>query len=339
MPRVAFTNSSGFGPLPRLLEAAHGPRLVARIFQSEDLPLSILSGDGSWVPMRGLMAVFERSAAELGDEFFGLHVGQEMQPEDFGLWARYVVSAPSLRGMISRMRRAVRFHQSGGEIELDVVDDIAVWRYRVAEPGTVGRRHHAEHALWPMLTALRRYAGPDYTPIRIECAYDRPRCWRRLEEEFGTSLRFGTPANAIVFERRLLDVPALVATSLENAVTCGDLRRIVRRRPPATIVDAARAILQVRITEQFTDIDGTARLLGLSARSLQRHLAEQNLSFRDLLEQVRMQRALDLLIDTPASITDIAFSLGYNDITSFSRAFRRWRGQPPNQIRQSIRRK
>jgi AraC-like DNA-binding protein len=332
----AFTNSSGIGPLPSFLEEAGGLRMVARVFQSESLPITAASSDTNWIPLRNLLSLFERSAAAVGDDLFGLHVGQAMRPEDFGLWAQYAMSAPSLGCMISRVNKSLRFHQSGGKLELDIQGDLAVWYYIVTDPAVLGRRHHADHAVWPMLTALRRYMGDKWEPLRIECSYDRPKCWRRLEEEFNAPVIFGRSGNAIVFERRFLNNSITHKISPETQVTFGDLRRLAMRRPPTTVLDAARAIMRLRISEPLTDIEGTAHLLGVSTRSLQRHLSEENFTFRDLLEQVRIERGRELLSDSSASVTEIAFALGYNDATSFSRAFRRWTGHPPTHVRRSL---
>ena len=49
-----------------------------------------------------------------------------------------------------------------------------------------------------MLAGLRRYLGQAWAPLRIEVEYDRPRCWRELEEEFRAPVKFGADTNAIV---------------------------------------------------------------------------------------------------------------------------------------------
>lgn len=335
MTVMAFTKSSGLGPLPRLLETAGGPRMLTRVFQAEHLPISLASGEATWLPLRSLLGLFERSAAAAGDDLFGLRVGRSMQPEDFGLWVRYAMSAPTLGGMISRLRRALDYHQSGSEFGLHVAGPRATWSYRVTEPVASGLRQHADHALWPMLVAVRRYADAKWTPLRIEFSYERPPCWRRLEDAFGAPTSFGRPANAIVFERELLDRPSRQAMSSDAHIIWSDIRRIVAERPPTTILDAVRAVVRARMTEPLTDMEGTALVLAMSPRTLQRHLSEENRTYRDVLDEVRMNRACELLQESSASITEIALSLGYDDPTSFSRAFRRWAGHPPNYVRQS----
>ena len=65
-------------------------------------------------------------------------------------------------------------------------------------------------------------------------------------------------------------------------------------------------------------------MLGVASRTLQRQLALENLRYRDLVQRLRMERALDLLQESVEPVTSIAFSLGYNDVASFTRAFRQW---------------
>src|SRR5262249_13320087 len=151
-----------------------------------------------------------------------------------------------------------------------------------------GRRHVADRALWPMLTALRYYLGADWAPVRIEFDYQRPLHWRRLEEVFGAPIVFDKSANALVFDSHLLDKPSMGIAALANQITFADLRRRSLREAPRTSVEAAREVIRVRMAEPNFDIESTALLLGTSRRTLQRQLSEERFTFRSLLEQVRM---------------------------------------------------
>lgn len=333
MSQATFTSIEGFGPLPTLLEADGGSRSLERVFSSEGVPLSLAFARDAWIPLRSLMGLMEQSARETGNELFGLHLGESMRPEDFGLWARYALCASDLRTMIERAIRTLSFYESVSEFGLDISGGLARWSYKIYEPSSFGRRHNVDHDLWPMLTALRYYLGADWTPVRAEFDYDPPLHWRRLEERFCAPVIFGRPSNAIVFESHLLKSPAIKRNPLANRVTFADLGRAVSCRSPRTILEATRELIRVRLTEPLTDIDGVALLLGVSSRSLQRQLSEEGFTYRELLEQVRMQRALDLISESPESITEIAINLGYGDSTSFTRAFRRWNGYPPSQVR------
>ena len=73
-------------------------------------------------------------------------------------------------------------------------------------------------------------------------------------------------------------------------------------------------------------VDSAAQLAGMSPRTLQRRLAEEGLTYRQLLDQVRFLLALTMAEGSDASIGEIARLLGYSATPHFSRAFRRWTG-------------
>lgn len=331
----SFTIARGLGPLPRMLESARGAPAVERVFRSAGVPLALIQDQNHKLPLQTLMELIQRAARELGDEGFGLRLGDAMQPEDFGPVVRYMLCAPDLRALLLRSMRAVSYLQSGTEFTLQIHQGLVRWGYRVTEPISFGRRHHADHVIKPMLVALRRYLSPAWRPIRMEVEYDRPRTWRHLEREFGVPVIFGTGNNAIVFKSRLLNRAVLKPTPLKQIVTFRDLRQLISERPPQTYAEAAREVIKLRLLDSVVDIDGTAKLLRVRKRTLQRQLAEENLNYRELVEQMRMERAFDLIRETSQPITSIAHSLGYRDIVSFTHAFRRWTGSSPSQYRRS----
>jgi AraC-like DNA-binding protein len=332
---TSFTTASGMGPLPRLVEDAKGPRAVERVFRAEGLPLWLAHDQSSKIPLRSMMGLMERAAREMGDELFGLHLGLAMRPEDYGPFVRYMVLAPDLLTMIRRSIRSLRYHISGCEFSLDVSDQQARWGIRTSDTTSFGRRHLVEHVIHPMLNVLRRYLGPHWSPLHVEVEHDRPACWGHVEESIGRRVVFGSDTNAIVFPATLLRRRALHQIPAKDVLTWRELRHMVRRRPPQTIIEAAREIVQVRLLDATADIDGTAQLLGVARRTLQRQLALENLKYRDMVRQLRMERAVDLLRESAEPVTAIAFSLGYNDVASFTRAFRQWSGMAPSHYRRA----
>jgi AraC-like DNA-binding protein len=332
---ASFTTASGMGPLPRLVEEANGPRAVERVFRAEGLPLWLAHDQSSKIPLRSMMGLMERAAREMGDDLFGLHLGSAMRPEDYGPFVRYMVSAPDLLTLIRRSIRSLRYHISGCEFSLDVFDPWAKWGIRASDTTSFGRRHLVEHVIHPMLNVLRRYLGPNWSPLHVEVEHDRPHCWRQVEDKIGVPVVFGANTNAIVFPSAMLRRPALRQVAAKDVVTWRDLRLLVARRPPRTMLDATREIIQLRLLDATVDIDGAAQLLGVASRTLQRHLAQENLRYRDVVQQLRMERAVDLLKESREPVTSIAFSLGYNDAASFTRAFRQWTGAPPSRYRRA----
>jgi AraC-like DNA-binding protein len=80
-------------------------------------------------------------------------------------------------------------------------------------------------------------------------------------------------------------------------------------------------------------LPSAAARLGISRRSLQRHLEIQELTYSDLVDEVRYEIARSLLATTELDVAEIGATLGYRDPSSFSRAFMRWAGVSPREYR------
>jgi AraC-like DNA-binding protein len=82
-------------------------------------------------------------------------------------------------------------------------------------------------------------------------------------------------------------------------------------------------------------LEAVTSALGVSRRTLTRRLAEERVSFRHILDEVRRDFAYTLLQDRSVSIGDIAFFLQYSEPAAFHRSFRRWTGRTPRAFAES----
>jgi AraC-like DNA-binding protein len=80
-----------------------------------------------------------------------------------------------------------------------------------------------------------------------------------------------------------------------------------------------------------------AKQIGMSQRTLARRLAEEGCSFSELLSKVRRALADRYLMNPSLSISEIAWLLGYAEVSTFTRAFQRWTGASPSATRASAR--
>ncbi|EGQ8926227.1 helix-turn-helix transcriptional regulator [Vibrio parahaemolyticus] len=80
-------------------------------------------------------------------------------------------------------------------------------------------------------------------------------------------------------------------------------------------------------------VETTANYLAMSVRTLNRKLNNQNTTYRDVLTNYRIEKSLRLLSDNALNVTEIAFHLGFADVSSFSRAFKGWTGTTPLKLR------
>ena len=73
--------------------------------------------------------------------------------------------------------------------------------------------------------------------------------------------------------------------------------------------------------------------LNISERTLRRQLAEESTSFSAVHDRVRTERALELLQDLELTIAAVGSQIGFTDVREFRRAFKRWTGHTPSEMR------
>ena len=183
------------------------------------------------------------------------------------------------------------------------------------------------------LSLMRDVMGPAFAPDRIELTYAKARDFGLPADEIGCPLGFSSKTNQIIFQSMWLDQ----AANLGNRTTypmvvalCNDLLQDLKSR--VGVAGEIRALL-IRDIANPPTLAAIAKLLEVSDRSLRRQLQDQGISFRGLLDELRMQIALKYLRTTKLDNEDIALALGFSDAANFRRAFRRWTNKSPSEIR------
>lgn len=191
----------------------------------------------------------------------------------------------------------------------------------------------ADVTLATILELGRRGTGRHIRPRRVEMARatapgDTHRSY------FDAPIRTGCPQTALILSTSDLDLPfsghnpELLAL-LEPALAAS-LSEIATR---SSLLDQVRILIRRRIASGRPDIAEIAAELGLSERSLQRRITEEGASFRGLLDEIRREMGRQLLANDQNGVDEIAFLLGFQDTSSFYRAFRSWEGVTPAQWR------
>lgn len=327
-----MTAARGMGSLPQIVEDREGSRVLKQLFDRVDLPLAVISEPDHRLPLRDLIALFENAARVTGDGLFGLRVGTAMA-DKFGIWSRYARSAPDMRTCLLRAARGITFHQSGTELELSARGAEAKFTYSMNLRHPRERCQHLEHTIPALLYTFRTYAGASWRPRRIEVNYPADRRLKDVEEFLGVPLLPGADSFAVVFDADDLDLTLPLGELTEPPVTWLELSTMVRRRPPRSLAEAVAEVVQTRLLDGQTDIDGVAKRLGSGQRTLQRQLAQEGISYRRILGDARLARARHLLAETTLPIIEIAYALGYSDPAHFSRAFSRATAQAPSALR------
>jgi AraC-like DNA-binding protein len=189
-----------------------------------------------------------------------------------------------------------------------------------------------------MIKVAQAYCGPDWMPSYVETRATSSGVEATLREEAtGIPWHFDAAANGIVFPSAALWAQRAPEPGKKFTLRLSsrDVLAEIRVRRQDSDIDRLAAIITLRLIDGQTDIDGVARMVGISRRTLQRWLDAQGVTYRALLDRVRLERARALVLETEAPLSEIAMVTGYSDHAHFTRAFGRHFGRSPSAERGS----
>ena len=145
---------------------------------------------------------------------------------------------------------------------------------------------------------------------------------------------FDQPANQLLFEKEDLDVPFLTANETIFRICVSHCETIYKRAAKTgALTDEIKRIL-INMPATPPKLDAVAKQLNMTPRTLRRNLRAEKTTYQEILHDVRMTLAADYLRQTAASPREISFWIGYQEVASFYRNFKRWSGITPKQYRE-----
>ena len=318
------------GTLPlRLEELGVSPAAVLR---QSCLPAGIFNQEKILVTTQELFALYRGIAEISRDPGIGLKIGAEERVERYGPIAIAALYARSFRDALQRLARykqlvcpeKVRLEERGEQFVVRFDWLLA----QQEEPALL-----VDVCFASVLNVGRRGTGSALRPRQVELR--RSPAQREIyEAHFGCAVKFRAKRNALVFSRNDIDRPFVTHNSELLAMVAPQLEaELAEQLARKTLGEQVKGILKRQLAGQRPELQQVARELRLSTRSLQRRLAEQGVTFQQLLEDARRELARHYLLHSSLELGETAYLLGYEDANSFFRAFHKWEGTSPGEWR------
>lgn len=258
-----------------------------------------------------------------------------IQTDDLGVLGLAIKTAPTLRASLQRVVRYFRLVTDTAIYELDETGDTAFFVFQAQTQHRAALELRNECALAGFAKNMQRFVASDlaldFVSFRHSCRCDVA----RYAAHFGCPVRFDADRDAIALKPAMLDLPNRLGDKAVSEFLTGHLdAEINSLRDVGSLGNALLHRLTPALSNGLPQAADIARDMGMSERTLYRRLADEGLTFRDVLTRAQSSLAQELLRDSGTSITEIAFLTGFSEQSTFSRAFKRWVGQAPAQFRQ-----
>ena len=288
------------------------------------------------ISLTELMTVCKNAIRLSSDPHLPYRIGTLIHISAYGMYGFAILCCPDFR---NAMAFAARYHSLAAPlatIEFHEEEGFGSWTiephvHAVIDPQVY--RFIAEMQIGIHISLMRDIMGAAFAPDQVSLAYSETDDFALPADLIGCRVNFASEINRIAFRSSWLDQPARLGNKTTYPMIvalCDDLLTELKLR--VGIAGEIRALLLRDITSPPT-LAAIAKHLQVSDRSLRRQLREQGISFRGLLDELRMQIALKYLRTTRLANEDIALALGFSDAANFRRAFRRWTNKSPSEIR------
>lgn len=317
------------------------PALRAAALKEAQIDPALLDRPDTRVPAAAFARLWMAIARLIDDEFFALDA-RRMKVGAFAMLchalAGQAVLDKALAGQAT-LDRALRMALRGFNL---MFDDIAATLRVAGGQATVSldnriqppeARLFAEETLLVMLHGLVCWLAGRRVPLRrLDWAHPRPAHADEYRRMFSPLLHFDAPATAMSFDARALQA----AVQVDAAA----LKAFLRDAPQSVFLkQVAASGWSDRVRRQCRDglaraepaptLDSLAGALGLSPATLRRRLADEGTTWQQLKDAVRRELALQHLAEGRLTVDEIASRLGFEDASTFYRAFRKWTGVAP----------
>jgi len=321
----------------KIIKFAEGYGVSAdSLYQAVGLNPSLLHDPDSRIPFSQLVDLYEKASQLSRDGYFGLHLGETVNPKAFDLVGYIALNSPTLAEAFSRVARYHSIWTDGASFTFDFVAPVASLTYKYVDQAIETHRHDSEMTFATVATLCRNLVDQHWTPITVQFQHERPQDTAEHLRMFRCPVEFSQRANKLSFAANSLSLPIAKADPGLFAVLDRHAEELLAKFPPRdSLLDQVRHIISRELNGGDPSLERIAIQLGLSARTLQRKLHEFGTSHNDLLDQMRHELALRYLQEPGMAICEVAYLLGFSESSSFHRAFKRWTGKTPNELRSS----
>jgi AraC-like DNA-binding protein len=331
MDAIPLVRASALLPFAAFLDQLGAP--TEQLLGRANLSVALLNDPESLIPLMQSSAFVETAARAEGIDTLGILVGQQTQALHLGAFGQLITSSLTLYDLLTTLERTIGLYNSGDAIKLVWQGD-ALWFCN--QFAVLAKTEHPQttyYSLMLYLNIIRLVLGPAWKPPEIHLRAAPSEALLNLDEFAGVQVHFCKPCNAIKIPRACLSQSLPSTVDPYSLELSADAETLCASSPVLEFGGSLQQLIRSLLRQGCPDVALAAKAADMSLRSFQRRLTEADLSYSQLVEQVRFDLALTLLKQPDIKLIEIAAELGYGKAGNFTRAFKRWTGVSPREFR------
>ena len=327
---------SATGGIARLVSARlrEADVQLAPLLSSAGLTVEQIDDRSARLSAQSQIKLLNLAADALQDDFIGFHLAQDYDLREIGLLYYVLASSEILADALHRAERYSGIANEGISLQARTGNETAI---ALSYVGMNRRsdRHHMEFWLMSLVRLCRQLTNRRLVPSRVRVMHHRKKTPVEFRSFLGCEVEFGSSVDEVVFPAAVKLMPIVSADPYLNELLLKYFEEALAHRPAsgATLRSSVENAITPLLPHGKANAGEVARQLGMSHRTLARRLAAEQLTFSEIQTELKTDLAKRYLGDGDLPISQIAWLLGYREVSAFTHAFKRWTGTAPRQSR------
>lgn len=341
-----------YRPSPNLVQRVHAAHRIAAVvavlredgvpasqtLSGADLKVSDLKAGTTRVSYKQIETVFRNAIQLSKDPAIAFRAGQKIHVMTYGLYGYALLSSPTRAEGIDFTTKYSRALGAIADVVFSRDEDTATYTLEPLlsrNPNDDVYRFAMEFAFAALLSLCRDVYGRSFDFLRLRATYAAPasthvRIYKRM---FPCPISFDQPRNELEFNAGWIDHPLVRPDPITHVMAAKICEQFLGEvgQQGGVAADIRRALLAH--PGRFPSIEAMAAGMSIHPRTLRRRLEAEQITYRDVVAEVRMKLAVEYLRNTRMTNDEIAARLDYSDAANFRHAFARWTGRSPSDFR------
>lgn len=334
MPGYATVLSSWTTALLQTLKA-QGVDGTALLRQA-GLDPALLDDPNARYPVDSHAELWRLAVQATGNEAIGLQVAAHAKPTTFHALGYSISASASLLEVFERVQRYFRIVTDAAEFEVIRKGETYTLNARVP-PERVRPAPQSLDAFMALLVRFCRELYPgEFRLCGLRLQHPAPGDLQPYIDYFGVVPEFDAPVNGLCVPAGIAETRLPTGNPELARISDQVAREYLARLDKENISNRVHVLLTQMLPSGTASQENIARELHMSLRSLQRKLADEGVTYKELLDTTRRDLALSYMREGKRSVSELTFLLGFSDSSSFARAFKRWTGRSPREYKASL---
>lgn len=300
------------------------------VLEKAGLGSRLFESPNQFISLERYCNALEGAAFSTGNEHFGLDFGHHITVDALGVLGYHFVTSHNLHVALKNIEKFFPIFQKNSVLQLSVEGNYCILEYKVLNDKLLAHRHDSELTLALINNLIHSSISSQWQPIAVHFNHAMISNSLYHQEIFKCPVFFKKSRNAIVFPKELLCLNLSGNNHVLNTITLNSLQELYKKQDTReSLIDEIKNRIRSLLPNYSSTLESVSDLMNFSPRTLQRHIAEEGSTFKLLVENVRQELALHYLDDEKLSISEIAYLLGYSEVSAFTRAFTRWKKISP----------